>query len=273
MGILKNVSLLPPVILFFIVVCFAGIFAPLSALATEDAAVTDPSLLIDSSIQPIGTEGDSPGVSGRGGSSSEGSDEYAAGTSDLNADYALLYADGTLVIQNGNTPDPANGELIRTYGPCDWGSTSLSDPFWYSDVDLVHKIVIADPVTLLGNQEWFSKGFFADFNELVSIEGLEKVDVSSATDMSGMFSGCSSLESLDLSGWDTSSATDMSGMFSGCSSLSSLDLSSFDTSCVTDMSSMFGMLNGPSDVGCSSLESLDLSGWDTSSVSDMSEMF
>ena len=40
--------------------------------------------------------------------------------------------------------------------------------------------------------------------------------------MSGMFSGCASLASLDLSGWDTSGVEGMWGMFAGCSSLSSL---------------------------------------------------
>ena len=47
--------------------------------------------------------------------------------------------------------------------------------------------------------------------------------------MSGMFSGCSSLASLDLSSLGTSQVTGMSGMFRGCTSLASLDLSSLDT--------------------------------------------
>ena len=94
---------------------------------------------------------------------------------------------------------------------------------------------------------------------------LDNYDTSSVTDMGGMFFGCSSLSSLDLSGFDTSSVTDMGSMFSGCSSLSSLDLSGFDTSSVTDMMWMFS--------GCSSLVSLDLSGFDTSSVTNMMAMF
>ena len=94
---------------------------------------------------------------------------------------------------------------------------------------------------------------------------LDEYDTSNVTDMSCMFWGCSSLESLDLSGFDTSNVTDMTRMFDGCSSLESLDLSGFDTSNVTDMSSMF--------IGCNSLESLDLSGFDTSNVTDMSSMF
>ena len=108
--------------------------------------------------------------------------------------------------------------------------------------------------------------------------------------MSGMFWGCSSLASLDLSGFDTSQATGMSHMFISCSSLASLDVSSFDTSKVTDMSYMFRKCSfqtlnlssfDTSQVtdmnfmffGCSSLASLDLSGFDTSKVTDMGSMF
>ena len=105
-----------------------------------------------------------------------------------------------------------------------------------------------------------------------------------------MFSGCSSLSSLDVSSFDTSSVTSMSSMFYNCSSLSSprrlllrhlkvtnmsgmfgncsiqtLELSSFETSQVTNASSMFS--------GCSSLKSLDLSGFATPKVADMSSMF
>ena len=106
---------------------------------------------------------------------------------------------------------------------------------------------------------------FSNFNCTAAIAGLELLDTASTTTMSGIFSGCSSLTSLDLSGFDTSSVTNMGGAFSGCSSLTSLDLSSFDTSAVTSMSTMF--------YSCSSLTSLDLSSFDTSSVTDMSFMF
>ena len=81
----------------------------------------------------------------------------------------------------------------------------------------------------------------------------------------GMFFGCSSLKSLDLSGLDASKATDMSGMFCNCWSLTSLDLSGLGASSVEDMSYMFR--------GCSSLKSLDLSGLDASSMEDMFGMF
>ena len=51
--------------------------------------------------------------------------------------------------------------------------------------------------------------------------------------------GCTTLSSLDTTGWDTSKIEIMERMFSGCESLTKVDLSKFDTSNVTDMDGMF----------------------------------
>ena len=90
-------------------------------------------------------------------------------------------------------------------------------------------------------------------------------NTSNVTEMNGMFNGCSSLTSLDVSSFDTSNVTDMNSMFLGCSSLTSLDLSNFNTSNVTDMNSMFD--------SCSNLTSLTLSGWVISDATSTSFMF
>ena len=70
----------------------------------------------------------------------------------------------------------------------------------------------------------------------IKLEGINNV-----TNMSYMFSGCSSLSSLpDISKLNTNNVTDMSNMFYECSSLSSLpDISKWNTNKVTDMSDMF----------------------------------
>ena len=88
---------------------------------------------------------------------------------------------------------------------------------------------------------------------------------SQGRDMSSMFSGCSGLTSLDLTGFDTSAVTSMASMFYSCSGLTSLDLTGFDTSAVTFMGEMFS--------GCSGLTSLDLTGFDTSAVTSMGNIF
>jgi surface protein len=65
-----------------------------------------------------------------------------------------------------------------------------------------------------------------------------------------MFDECSSLTSLDVSGFDTSNVTDMYGMFYKCSNLTSLNVSGWDTSKVTGMGYMY--------YNCSSLKKVTL---------------
>ena len=96
-------------------------------------------------------------------------------------------------------------------------------------------------------------------------DGDDGIDTSNVTGMSYMFNGCSSLQSLNVSGWDTSNVTSMNYMFNNCTSLQTLNVSGWDTINVTGMNSMFS--------SCRSLQSLDVSGWDTSKVTIMSYMF
>ena len=63
--------------------------------------------------------------------------------------------------------------------------------------------------------------------------------IAGLTSMAGMFSGCSGLTSLDLSGFDTSKVTSMRSMFDRCFDLTSLDLSGFDTSRAAIAADMF----------------------------------
>ena len=107
--------------------------------------------------------------------------------------------------------------------------------------------------------------WFQYLKALTNIEGLQYLNTSEVTDMSGMFSACSILTNLDLSNLNTEKTEYMNEIFYGCSSLTSLDLSNFNTSNVTDMSNMF--------YRCSALLSLDLKSFNTSKVENMNGMF
>lgn len=87
-------------------------------------------------------------------------------------------------------------------------------------------------------------------SNMTSIAGLENLDTSSATNMSTMFNGCSSLLSLDVSGFETANTQNMSNMFNGCSRLTSLDLSSWNTTNATNMNNMFS--------GCANLATISI---------------
>ena len=54
------------------------------------------------------------------------------------------------------------------------------------------------------------------------IDGLEYLYSDDVTDMSGMFYGCASVESLDLASFNTDNVKDMRSMFSGCTALTTI---------------------------------------------------
>ena len=105
------------------------------------------------------------------------------------------------------------------------------------------------------------------FTGCTSITSLDvsNFNTSNVTNMSCMFVSCTVLKSLDLSSFNTSNVVNMSSMFSSCDNLASLDISSFYTSKVTNISSMFN--------GCNDLTELDISNFDMSSVNNIYYMF
>ena len=108
------------------------------------------------------------------------------------------------------------------------------------------------------------EGVFKGCSSLVSLD-LSNFDTSKVSSMYEMFSGCSQLNSLNLSNFKNTHFGNMGTMFKRCSSLISLDLSNFDT---TQVNTMKNMLNG-----CSSLISLDLSNFNAANVGNMENIF
>ena len=142
-------------------------------------------------------------------------------------------------------------------------------PGWYkygddgSNANIVKKVIFdasfanARPTSCY---EWFY-----GCTDLTTIEGIEYLNTENVTNMSWMFSECSTLTTLDLSNFDTKNVMEMSYMFGSCTKLKTLDVSSFNTQNVTDMNWMFSY--------CSVLTTLDHSNFDTKNVTDMSCMF
>ena len=163
-------------------------------------------------------------------------------------------------------------KVSGTWGTCNWtidnGTLTISGGEvnvgrkWQSYKSTITKVVITGKIVAKGKS---LNRLFEQMRLLETIEGIEYLDTSNATDMSYMFYNCAALKSLDLSNFDTSNVISMEWMFSDCSALTALDLSGFDTSKVTDMDSMF--------YGCSKLQNIDVSGFDTSKVTNMLFMF
>ena len=86
----------------------------------------------------------------------------------------------------------------------------------------------------------YTKFWFYNCNNLSEIVGIQYLNTSEVTDMHNMFANCSSLTSLDLSGFDTGKVTDMSSMFSFCTNLKTIYVSdSFTKVNVTSSGNMF----------------------------------
>ena len=124
---------------------------------------------------------------------------------------------------------------------------------------------------------------------------VEKLDVSAAENMHGMFNGCSSMENTaGLEKWDVSNLAVTSYMFSGCSSLKDISaLAGWDVSEVCNMGSMFEFCSLLTDIStlkkwnisnvtntccmfrcCESLTDISpLSGWDMSGIREKDGMF
>lgn len=192
--------------------------------------------------------------------------------------YAILYYDGTLVLQAGGKTDSSRGAY---YGRWEWDGKSRP---WYNYKENVKAVIVQDALTAEGDSlfEGLSnclsanvakldvshlrslRNMFRDCSSLKSID-LSKWDVLNVTSFRSMFYGCESLAGLNLSGWSISRATDLGYLFANCTALASLPVENWDVSNVTQFDSMFE--------ACRAISDLDLSKWDTSSGKDFGYMF
>ena len=103
------------------------------------------------------------------------------------------------------------------------------------------------------------------YNGCSKLQQLPYINLSEVEEIDYFCSGCESLTSVDLSGWNTPNLKKCRGMLQICTNLQSVNLSGWNTSNVTDIYSLF--YNDPK------LVDVDLSGWDLSNVTDVGYMF
>ena len=185
-------------------------------------------------------------------------EENIATTADEQQLYAILYENGNLHFQYGDTPDSSKGNVVKTYLVKD-SYASINQIPWNAERNSIVSVT-SDSVVGTGSMS----AWFYMCSHLTKVD-LSNFDTGNITDMDSMFFRCSSLVELDVSKFDTSKVTKIFSMFNGCSALKELDVSKFDTSKVTNMSGMFN--------GCSALKELDVSKFDTSNVTMMRELF
>lgn len=137
---------------------------------------------------------------------------------------------GTLTFKYGEKP--TGGEGITVYDipdvarSPDWNSPSI-------------KTVVFDE-SFKDVRQKYCFCWFMDCTSLTTINGIENLNTEDVTDMENMFRNCSSLITLDLSGFNTANVKYMTRMFLGCSKLTRIYVSDqFTTSAVTKSDYMF----------------------------------
>ena len=125
----------------------------------------------------------------------------------------------------------ANNEYTITKNDGEYGGFSQKGNI--KNIDLnpssVKEIDFVGKIHFVGN----ANRLFSDLTNLTTINGLENFDTTKITNMSSMFSNCSSLKSLDLSTFSNQSIDhdqySMLSMFANCTSLEKLNIRYFTT--------------------------------------------
>ncbi len=160
--------------------------------------------------------------------------------------------DGTLTFYFNNSKPSGAYDLNDTENKPDWESSAES----------ITKVVFDESFAEYKPTScycWFNG--FKNLTQIVDITNLKTDEVLS---FKGMFQDCSSLQSVDVSGFNTAKATDISCMFRRVG-IKELNLSNFNTEKVTEFGSMFE--------GSSSLEKLDIHSFNTKSATNFWCMF
>ena len=174
-------------------------------------------------------------------------DDAGTYTVRISGDFARIYL-------NGQQPNADKLQSIEQWGSVRWESMRSA---FQGTSSMAYRATDTPDLSDVISMRYMFRDAASSFNA-----DLSAWDVSSVTDMRGMFYNAASFNG-DLSAWDVSSVTDMRGMFMGAASFNA-DLSAWDVSSVTDMSHMFRN---------TASFNADLSAWDVSSVTAMSDMF
>ena len=153
--------------------------------------------------------------------------------------YAVL-SGSTLTFYN----DASYGSRSGTVYDLNSGNTA---PDWNSKASTVTKVVFNSNFASARPNTCYR--WFYTMNNLSTITGINYLNTSKVTNMGSMFSGCSSLTAVDVSGFDVSNVTTFAYMFYGCAKITELKTSEWENTIVTNMSNMVA--------GCAKLESFD----------------
>ena len=153
------------------------------------------------------------------------------------------------------------GDKLKITSISEWGDLNLGNSGGYfygcSNLDLSS---VSDILDLTGTTNLSL--MFTSCNSLTTVNNINSWNVSSVTNMLGLFANCDNFNQ-NLNSWNVSNVTNMSSMFTGAN-LFNGNITSWNVGSVTAMSSMFNDATAFNQ---------NISTWNVSSVTDMSDMF
>jgi len=191
-----------------------------------------------------------------------------------------LDSDGVLTIHAGNVANIAKASTLS----------------WYNQRNLITKVIIDGPVVAGSDfsNVFSQRGTYG--KKITSIEGLENIDTSQATNMSYLFTSTKIADFSGLVGWKTGNVTNMTAMFSDIAVATEIPVENWDVSRVVDFDNLFSGVGvqtldlsqwqvgndiaagtkvslGGMFRNCVNLISLNVTGWDTSTTSQIANLF
>jgi len=192
-----------------------------------------------------------------------------------------------------NNGDSITLPLVSGYGydfDVNWGDGSSDTITAFDDIGRVHTYALAGDhqITVTGLMQYWNFSAVNDSkDQIITIDQNGACFLEGATDISNTFYSCSNFTGgTGVSNFDVSSATNMSGMFRNCTNFDQ-NISSWDVSSVTNMGLMFYISSFNQDINSWDVSSVtnmgsmfrdtpfnqDISSWDVSSVTSMQSMF
>jgi surface protein len=157
--------------------------------------------------------------------SNKGLDNNSTNSTDGNKKTStkMIVASGTVGTVNWELDD--SGVMSLSSGTIEPNSTIP-----LSEASRATKLIFSGSITVSRNTR---TDIFNGFSSVETIEGISNLNTNNLRDFSNMFSGLTSLISLDLSNWNTSNVTNMRNMLVNLPSLEELSIRGWDLSNVT----------------------------------------
>ncbi len=174
--------------------------------------------------------------------------------------YAIIFSDGTMELRKEKPTETENVVFKTEESFSNRLFKSKEEIPWISYVDSIKEVKITDEIVPRTTAMWFQ-----GLKNLTKISNIQNLKTDKVASMESMFDGCTSLEEVDVSGFNTQEVINMCAMFQNCSKIKNLAMGNWDTSEVIDMGWMFNK--------CSALTNIDMSKFNTSNVKSARSMF